>query len=156
MVYRLLTGLLALLPASLLASGWPVFAWDHARTDCGFRLYAGATPGSQTLKREVPGDWRQARLGLPAGRWYVTATAVDPDGLESDPSDEVVVDVVDGPQPGPRLWVTPGPVIHWDYLGSVTIEATENFTDWSPVFTGNGNTYRPPVGKQGFFRGRIN
>jgi hypothetical protein len=88
------------------------FSWDYNAADqagiTGFRLYQGDTAaGAQTPIAEVSADKRSITVPVPYGRaWYVIRAYNAQ--YESDPSNQVAVDVTPPTVTPPAIPVAPG------------------------------------------------
>ena len=85
-------------PPGAVRLGWrsPSTRVDGSRLEnlAGFRVYDGPASGSYPAITDVGNVSRVTLLDLPSGLYYLTVTAYDGDGIESDFSEEVVA-VVD-------------------------------------------------------------
>lgn len=128
---HLITLAVALLPLSSVSAQYvpPVPAadritltWDHESPDVGFRLYFGTAPGVYTERRTIGTGERSVTIEVSrTDDYYLVLTAVDALGMESLPTPELAVRVVDAEQPFP---VPPG----WNSVRrtkTLTVSATE-------------------------------
>lgn len=84
-------------------------AWDYAQGETPavkFRVYYGTTAGSYIANVDTAGLEQTAQLDLPAGTYYLTATAVDADGLESLPAPEITATIKKSPASPNNLTTT--------------------------------------------------
>lgn len=90
-IQAIVTACYILLLAATLWAGDVALEWDHSVSPevNGYRLYYGSYSRNYSAHVDVPYQTTWTLTGLKSGTWYITATATDAAGNESEFSNEV-------------------------------------------------------------------